>query len=388
MSSFSFFGCWNQGFCTNNPFRYVSEHIKENDTDFVIVAGDNYYPTKKGKKGKKEKIFDEDSFHSGFKCLLDINKETYVLMGNHDLQYEKKLYSKIAEPLDKCHITKNQISNYKNDLIYDSQYYINGDSLILFLNTSLYTSDKNKMFDCFKQYRYPYAKSIDEIIEIERESLYEIANEFKYCKEIIIVGHHPMVSLRNKKIIEHLNEDGLNLFDELYSLFQDKNKYYLCADVHQYQKGTIQHGKHTIIQYVVGTGGTKLDDDKCHELTTKTFPKYNLSYTMEECDNKNFGYLLFDGSEFSFIKVKTNFNDDFYLSPYEKEIPIKLFKKLQTTNRNTTQRQSTKRGTTKRQSTKRGTTKRQSTKRGTTKRGTTKRQSTKRGTTKRWTTNY
>ena len=76
---------------------------------------------------------------------------------------------------------------------------------LYYLNTSLYTSDKNKMFDCFKQYRYPYAKSIDEIIELERESLYEIANEFKYCKEIIIVGHHPMVSLRNKKIIEHFN---------------------------------------------------------------------------------------------------------------------------------------------------------------------------------------
>jgi hypothetical protein len=85
---------------------------------------------------------------------------------------------------------------------------------------------------------------------------------------------------------------------------------------------------------------------------------------MEECDNKNFGYLIYDGDDFSFIKVKTNIDMDF--NPYTKHVPIKFLTKLKTSKLGKT----TKRGTSKQT---RGTTKK-SRSHGTTKqtRGTSK----------------
>jgi len=381
MSTFSFFGCWNQGYCRNNPFKYVSEDIKNNDTDFVIVAGDNYYPKKSGKKSSKIKVFEEDSFHSGFKCLLDIDKETYILMGNHDLQYEKKLMNESLKPIHKCHVTKKQMEYKSSPLIFDQQFYVNDDMLILFLNTSLYTSDKYKMLDCFKQYRYPHASTIDDIIELERQSLIDIVNQHQDNKKIVLVGHHPIVSIRENKPKDYLSRVGLDLFEELYSIQNDKNKYYLCADVHQYQKGTIHLGNHSITQYVVGTGGTKLDDLKCHKLGSTIIRKHNLSYEMEECDNKNFGYLIYDGDDFSFIKVKTNIDMDF--NPYTKHVPIKFLTKLKTSKLKIIKLgKTTKRGTSKQT---RGTSKR-SRSRGTTKKSRsrmTTKKSRSRGTTKK-----
>ena len=315
--SFSFFGCWNQGYCGDNPFSYVASHIKKNSTDFVIVAGDNYYPTKDKGKGKKTKLFNELNFESGFNCLSGINKDTYILMGNHDVQYEKKLVDSINKnSLDKCHIIGRQLEKKSKKLSFENRYITTDDALILFLNTSLYTSDKDEMLDCFKEYKknieQPDESSIDAFIDEEYDFFTTLVKELASSltsHKLIIVGHHPVVSVRDKKPIESLSYDGLFLLNELYSLFNSNDKYYLCADVHQFQEGIVKLNEHNITQYVVGTGGTTLDDIKCKktgEHLVYSSQDMSISYEMEYCDNKNYGYLIYENGEFKFTKVDTS----------------------------------------------------------------------------------
>lgn len=320
--SFSFFGCWNSGYCRENPFSYVSDHIKKNDSDIVIVAGDNYYPekskdktkTKTKTKGNKSKTFDERNFDSGFNCLVDINKPTYILMGNHDIQYEKTLLDSDGKNLDMCHIIGRQLGEMsKKNLSFKERYLLTDNELILFLNTSLYTSDKDEMLNCFQMYKeginQPSEEDIDSFIIEEYNFFTDIIGNHLDKDKLIIVGHHPIVSVRDKKKIECLSHDGLILLDELYALFEMKEKFYLCADVHQYQTGVVTINDNKIVQHVVGTGGTALDDVKCKELgehTVYASGNMSISYNMEYCDNKHHGYLLYDGSKFKFIQVNTN----------------------------------------------------------------------------------
>jgi hypothetical protein len=61
-SRFLMFGCWNKNECImgshENPLSanmtFLHKFIKNNPTDFVVVAGDNYYPDKPEKPKKPE----------------------------------------------------------------------------------------------------------------------------------------------------------------------------------------------------------------------------------------------------------------------------------------------------------------------------------------------
>ena len=95
-------------------------------------------------------------------------------------------------------------------------------------------------------------------------------------KNIVIVGHHPFISFKKKikkeenKKKEVMDETDISpsffeFFKRLYETYGESKKYYyLCADVHLYQKGTIElkigePKTMKIEQHVVGTGGTELD---------------------------------------------------------------------------------------------------------------------------------
>ena len=160
---FIHFGCWNKGLCVflnkvNNQYNhlvqteissaentsrnvgtkysnmsYVLQNLRnnvnknqENSIEFIIIAGDNYYPDKvKIKKVTKSKNNDNlklksiivKNLLSGFDCLPK-NIETFILLGNHDIENInssniKIKYSNIPE------ITKHQnviLNNYRNYL--------------------------------------------------------------------------------------------------------------------------------------------------------------------------------------------------------------------------------------------------------------------------------
>ena len=332
---FYFFGCWNQGFCNLNdgsssPLSQLIINLKEKLRDFykggfkvplLIVAGDNYYPfkikvkeggaasgdvsseiakslqksvKKKKDKSKDYKIFNKSFLDSGMVCILslvDYFQKIYMLMGNHDLQYEKKLYlydeskNGKGEKAEQCEIISTQMKpSFKNHFNYDHNHYLDPEhpTLILFVNSSMYTDASKDLFLCMKIYRpemYQSAENIREIIDIDEQSINNVLDGIENkegIKNILICGHEPIVSLKIKdgipldiELKDKLPETpvgeryrGINFFYNIYSRFPSAAKYYLCADVHNYQEGIIEfkdEERTMVTQYVVGTGGTELD---------------------------------------------------------------------------------------------------------------------------------
>ena len=94
---FVHFGCWNNGMYTNtgnNPISKVLNHLirKKNNYDFFVVAGDNYYPNKKGEQlydneGKrKTKFYNKTALEAGFNALKELGKDVFLLLGNHEVE--------------------------------------------------------------------------------------------------------------------------------------------------------------------------------------------------------------------------------------------------------------------------------------------------------------
>jgi hypothetical protein len=352
---FIHFGCWNQGRCDLNeelpiekliPLTRNIKHIMDNDffgndnDNFIIVAGDNYYPKKvNSDDGLKKKYFSHDDFNSGFKCLQELSTEKkvpiYLVMGNHDLQYEEDLYKMdkgvvlkntdkysvldvgdVPSKIDKCTIMQEEKNIIEKESFLStnmSHVSKDGKTLILFMNSIFYSDDKDEMIECFKHYRnYDDVDmdDLDSLREKEESLLRDILDEEikkGILSNLIVVAHDPILSRRTKiknnkvkEIKKPLSEEGLIFLHSLYSIGGASKNYYLCADVHQYQDCDITLSKNgeevNIKQFVVGTGGTELDE-KC------TTPKPNeelenmnvdgdvqILFRLNDCKN-SFGYL-------------------------------------------------------------------------------------------------
>jgi hypothetical protein len=361
---FYFFGCWNQGFCNLNdgsssPLSQLIINLKEKlsgvykaefKVPLLIVAGDNYYPfkikdkiggaaltepskeklDKKKDKSKEYKIFNKAFLDSGMACILSLGdyfQKIYMLMGNHDLQYEKKLYLYDAsingkgEQADKCEIISAQMKpSYEEHFNYDHNHYLDPEhpTLILFVNSSMYTNASKDLFECMKIYRpeiYGRAQTIRDIIDIDERSINNVINgieDKESIKNILICGHEPIVSLKIKKgkplnpeLKDGLPETGeegkyrgINFFHNIYSQFPSAEKYYLCADVHNYQEGIIEfkdEERTKVTQYVVGTGGTELDmynydEDYLNQDVEFSTGPLDFSFRLEKYELE-FGYL-------------------------------------------------------------------------------------------------
>ena len=142
-SRFIHFGCWNntndKKGTTIGKLKEVMEHlvafienpgeqsIYKYKPNFVIVAGDNYYPNKEttGEKEKEIKIktIYKNKLIEGFKLLPD-NIEVNMILGNHDLETNGKKPSlnvapeidegvNIQEGVGECFILKTEIDAVK-----------------------------------------------------------------------------------------------------------------------------------------------------------------------------------------------------------------------------------------------------------------------------------
>ena len=322
---FIHFGCWNNSGCddlgvevkpTDTAMTRVIKQIKKNITlskfrpEFMIIAGDNYYPiVKKDPLTKiKTKILDEHDLLSGFECLpKDLKK--YLLLGNHDLE---KLSNRVPESdavagpamPSACQIldmqkeleeetTNNfEMDDLKNPLIMNTR--ITDSTIIIMLDTSMYSNkDKNlkKVEDCYQRLfdihglDNPNGDTIKNVRELQKkrvESFVETLTASR-LKNVIVIGHHPLVCFSTDEVKDKktglktketetlvMNELNNLYFNSIYSKLK-KNKrinyFYLCADLHQYQEGDIHMSKNSdpsdevmIKQFIVGTGGSQLED--------------------------------------------------------------------------------------------------------------------------------
>lgn len=317
---FIHFGCWNNSGCDYNT---IDDVIKPTDTalarvmkkiqknieshkikpEFITIAGDNYYPiiTKDPITKKKQKNLDEKDLISGFMCLPDHIKK-YILLGNHDLeQISNRPAPSLCQILDiQKELEEEPSNNFEMDDL-KSQHIMNtqlsNSTIIIMLDTSMYSDtekDLQKVTTCYQRLFEIHGlehltdlNTIEKVRELQKsrvESFIEdkIKPNLSKIKNIIVIGHHPLICFKtkekddkagNKKIItQKLIMGDLNklYFDSIYSKLKNNkriNYFYLCADLHQYQVGDIQMSKNSdptdavmVKQFVVGTGGSQLED--------------------------------------------------------------------------------------------------------------------------------
>lgn len=312
VGSFIHFGCWNKHFCNNSEvessddkgitrvMRKLRNYIKDKKRDFMIVAGDNYYPDiskVKDKSGNKIKIKNivKKNLCSGLNCLPK-NITTYLLLGNHDLEDKIKLetkknefieYNKDTKNLECCILKfqQNYVKQNKNMIMDD---YTNEDALhqiiekngnktlVLMIDTNIYEEGSFEKFEnCLKllenykgteegeNYRQEIMKTHYKRI---KNVIHEVHKTGK-LKNIVFVGHHPISRYVRKEEGSPIKyvymKDFGNMVMSVYENLEKNNdiKFYnLCADTHLYQKGIIIFNNGLILeQHICGTGGTDLD---------------------------------------------------------------------------------------------------------------------------------
>ena len=397
---FIHFGCWNNSGCdvesfhtdkdvksTDTALTRVMKEIKKNiassriKPEFMSIAGDNYYPIIKKDPITKEKnkILDEHDLLSGFDCLPKGLKK-YLLIGNHDLE---KLSNKVEAP-SACQIldmqkeleeepTNNfEMDDLKSPFIMNTK--LSDSTIVIMLDTSMYSNeDKNlkKVEHCYQRlfeihgFANPNKDTIKNVRELQKKRTEAFVDTLtaSRVKNIIVVGHHPMVCFKTDEVKDKskskdkskppviitetlvMNELNNLYFNSIYSKLK-KNKrinyFYLCADLHQYQVGDIHISTTTdefmVKQFVAGTGGSQLEDlDVDLSLVkpgdeTKMLDTVTVSYTNVE-NIATYGFLdcsLTSDEEFNCVFVEavmSNFNVKTFKGGYYSKGNNKFLKK-------------------------------------------------------------
>lgn len=276
------FGCWNNGGCDEtktNGLTNIMNSLKLKSPEFIVISGDNYYPPKETIEGKKRKYFVENDFLSGFNCLPK-NMPIYMNYGNHD--YETGLIMNTGETENTCELIKRQqlyVSenpNIRLDLFRSIDFSVS--TKVIMIDSTIY--DNEEFDDCYECYRaVDRAFDTDDktiiqtrVKQTQNDFINNVTTEIKTnsnIQNVVIVGHHPLMGFKIKEkkgveIVETLYSADLIefIYNKIFNQINNPNikYYYLCADLHQYQSGNVSiNGKMQIRQYIVGTGGAKLD---------------------------------------------------------------------------------------------------------------------------------
>lgn len=278
MVKFINFGCWNKDGCSANSGlrKVVKEASKYRDVDFCIINGDNYYQNKKGDK----KTVNSRDLIKGFNCINKLNMETYFLLGNHDLEVTEAG----CETLELEEFFVKQSQKYSSKRIHIPKEltmfkeFHEQKTLIIMIDTNIYAGENPECYEVILDGYIGNGTIPQRLLELQQKQRELIASKLngKKYKSIIICGHHPLIGFKNQKKVDKKGKvkvkGGIDAYDiELYRLLFEVIKphsedfFYLCADIHNYQEGTVNinfEGKHMHInQYIVGIGGADLDDD-------------------------------------------------------------------------------------------------------------------------------
>jgi len=312
------FGCWNNlntkkgksiG-CLENVTDLLDEYLssQEKKPNFLVISGDNYYPDKQKDEsdGSKKKFIFQEKLMKGFSLLPD-KLQIHMILGNHDLETTFKKPNLFIDNLESpeqkdCKILQLEIQAKKPNVEYDffKDIMLKNGTLLLMIDTSIYDVDSDKYLPCYNVFfqqasitdiHQPFT-SIEELRDYQSQQIMgAIEKHSGIVEHIIIVGHHPIVQLKSKDDTVQFTSDISFSFkpvlQSIYERTRGVNYYYLCSDLHLFQQGKIELnfdslGTMAIQQYIVGTGGTKLDDPLPQPYTETTHEQYGIKYILEE----------------------------------------------------------------------------------------------------------
>ena len=388
------FGCWNNKNTENGKtvgglqivMEAIKKYARKKHPRFLIVSGDNYYPHKEisADGNKTGKMVYPAKLNAGFD-LLPRDLQIYMMLGNHDLEtnLEKRALQIVDPPNEtrdenNCEILQMEKANIRGKRNIEFSFFnskmLKHGTLVLMIDTSIYEDDSKSYLRCYKEF-FKNDTEIDQPINIaslrqhQRKKIKNVLENYKgNIKNIILVGHHPIMYLKYKENKDEKKDkpgksekedktkteksekeksekedksekgksekdksekkpkekgiiirDDINiksLLEEIY--IPDVDYHYLCSDSHLYQKGllTLNFGEGKIMeiqQYIVGTGGTKLDDSIPVEELNKYIEanpvsiKNGIQYVFEE-EKAQYGFLecvnTASGPSFTFINAE------------------------------------------------------------------------------------
>jgi len=318
--SFLFYGCWNRVNCEdkNQPYNYrdiVLDVIakKEKHINDFYIAGDNWYPNMMTTHRDSTKSLEEtieyyftNVLKSGYAKIYDLQKETYIVLGNHD---EVSNYQDGAAHILKNCMLNTQLYYMKHisdeiiktptlellDAYYNSQIQMplkRNNSLSLVKAPRVKSITKPISQKSLSKTRTPEIMLYDDINSIIKPNYImifintnrihnegylgklrghiDIYNKTKRPK--FVMGHVPMFYFREKPTSQYfrqmkIEDDSISdakknrYIQTLYDILAEHNCIYLCADTHSFEIMNISQkdsGK-TLVQIVCGTGGGEPD---------------------------------------------------------------------------------------------------------------------------------
>ena len=326
---FIHFGCWNN---TNIKFKngkekpvgcivpvmdMLNDYLIKKKPKFMVIAGDNYYPNKHKTIDDvgvetKIKIVYPDKIAEGINILPN-SLPIHMILGNHDLETNGEnasLFINNDTTLENkdCAIIQieREIIKEKPNIdykLFDSKYLKN-NTLLLMIDTSMYTDDINKFMPCYEKFLKSRFATPQGLIDFQNAKIYEAIRRYPgRINNIIIIGHHPISGYKFKELKKgkkgkkdtpahiELMDDIIKFNSVLKEIYRiaggnSVNYYYLCADLHMYQEGNIGlnigNENMNIKQYIVGTGGTELDPEIPDDMELPTKP--GITYTMNRAE--------------------------------------------------------------------------------------------------------
>jgi|UniRef100_A0A6C0CB91 hypothetical protein len=295
----------------------------------------------------KEKTIYTEVLKAGL-LSLPVDIPITMILGNHDLDRNDKKNLFVTSPSDlqsrrpeknECEIIQLELKAIKEkkniDYVFFKSEFINNETLLLMIDTSIYELEKDTTtyLPCYNTFfeNNPFYKDIKlrflsikylrryQYVKIQ-QAINKAQRGITTIKHVIIVGHHPIFQIKYKKTevvpIKFTSDIHLGFKPVLKKIYNKLPKalfYYLCSDLHLYQEGLItlklaNDKTMTINQYIVGTGGTKLDPNLPEpEKMEKTHTAENIRYTFKR-EIQDHGYLeciITEGSDptFEFIPI-------------------------------------------------------------------------------------
>jgi hypothetical protein len=222
---------------------------------------------------------------SALEKVPEREKEIFLLLGNHDVEQTIE----VNNPNQGCYVTifektfaqafnsfptPNKIFFPPLELVMFKQFGTH--TLIIMIDTNIYSGEN---LDCYSNFLNSTNRE-----ELQRLQLDTISDRLQGARfqNIIVCGHNPLIGFKNQLVKTDKTtgkskpKGGLDICNsQLYELMLSLKShgqyfYYLCADIHNFQQGIVTISKSSetsetsemqISQYIVGIGGTHLDDD-------------------------------------------------------------------------------------------------------------------------------
>lgn len=368
MSSFIFFGCWNNVECDEDDkkeyiirdlvLKLVKKYNKYSKK-VIYLAGDNWYSNKV--KTDSEETKSEDLAYyllevlkSGYDKIYDLKAEVHICAGNHDVKDDGeeprnlknncmiKTQKKYIENLNNLYtsLSKRRLpESFVEDTSKSSDFAISLEDLSkLSLTASLSSRELFENFHPSLEELLSYhGKDIlpanNNIINIYVDDIGIVKNEdyvmiiintnllgdTRYIERVkkmldenyenkkkFVMGHVPFYYLKKNEIKK--NQELLG------TLFQSmaRNKFiYLCADAHQFSIMTISLGDAKLIQITIGTGGASPDiNDETEDIKEKSIDGYTINYYLVNAYGYGIVFLYDNHIKVIYKNIKSEQKDD------------------------------------------------------------------------------